>query len=62
MGDKEFNWGYENGFKIFIFIIFIFGILGYFYVFLDMIGGNGYGVNLGIDVVLLERELYICWL
>lgn len=62
MGDKESTWGYENGFKSLIPTVLTMGILGYPYVLPDMIGGNGYGENLGIDVVLPERELYIRWM
>lgn len=62
MGDKESTWGYENGFKTLIPTVLTLGILGYPYVLPDMIGGNGYGEDLGIDVVLPERELYIRWL
>ncbi|XP_061189415.1 myogenesis-regulating glycosidase-like [Saccostrea echinata] len=62
MGDKESTWDYENGFKTLVPTVLTMGILGYPYILPDMIGGNGYGENLGIDVVLPEKELYIRWL
>ena len=67
MGDKESQWGYNNGLKTLIPTTLTFGILGYPFVLPDMIGGNGYSYNGDVDnpfleTVLPDRELYIRWL
>ncbi|OWF36565.1 uncharacterized family 31 glucosidase KIAA1161-like [Mizuhopecten yessoensis] len=62
MADKDSKWGYDNGLKALIPTALTLGLLGYPYILPDMIGGNGYGEVIGVDVVLPERELYIRWL
>lgn len=42
MGDRFFDWGIENGLGLIIFVLFIFGVFGYLFCLLDIIGGNVY--------------------
>ena len=60
--DKNSDWGGDNGIRSIIPQTLTMGIIGYPFVFPDMIGGNGYyGIFIHFTV-LPERELFIRWL
>ena len=68
MMDKESLWGYDRAFKTLIPNALQFGIIGYPFLLPDMIGGNGYGlgVDVNVDGIVFgkrpSKELFIRWL
>lgn len=59
LGRKEFKWEVDNGFQSVIFVVLIFGILGYLFVIFDVVGGSGIVSNI---LFFLSWEFYVRWL